>query len=493
MDADTQARAARAAYAAALPPGELVEFSLMPFDRLDVPCHTVTFFPPDGRTRGGIGYGATEGQAHAGAFGEMIEEYTISRGVERMTRWPGSYRDMTGKHGVEAVIDPRTLCLDAGSQYSRDMPLRWARVERYLTGEEAWVPMEFVACYRGDLDEGRSEPLITPITNGNGAGLSRAQAVAHGLLELLQRDGNSVRYRALARGDAVDLASITDPASRTLLDRYAAAGVDVRVKIVGTDFDMVNFSVVGMDRASGAGTLIASLGGGEAVHPSAVVALRKALLEFASSRARLAFFQGPLERVEAVAPVGYLARIRAGWKPEHEEARALRSMRDWISMGRAEIRARLEHVLRVDQEVPFASLPDQPDLSQSKDDVAALVVERLEAAGLPVYVADFSHLVPGVYAVKMIVPGLEAETMSYGRVGERNVRRLIEDGGDLAGTGALPPGARRVCLTEEAEERLGGSAWLDWLSIERVVEPLYSLYREPGRHGAPFADALLPT
>ena len=49
-----------AAYSRALPPGEMVEFSTAPLDRLGVPARTATFFARDGRTRGGLGYGVSD-------------------------------------------------------------------------------------------------------------------------------------------------------------------------------------------------------------------------------------------------------------------------------------------------------------------------------------------------------------------------------------------------------------------------------------------------
>ena len=39
----------------------------------------------------------------------------------------------------------------------------------------------------------------------------------------------------------------------------------------------------------------------------------------------------------------------------------------------------------------------------------------------------------------------------------------------------------------DAEERLGGPAWLDRAAIDRAVGGLLPLYREPGRHAAPVA------
>ncbi len=473
------------AYAKALPPGELMEFSTAPFDRLGLACRTATFFAHDGRTRGGAGYGFTDAQALVGAMGEMTEEFAASRAVLQWPRQAGSFDEMVQKHGAGGVTDPLTLCLDSGSAYTPQLPLEWVAARRLASGETVWVPVDFVATYRGDVGP---NPLITPITNGLGAGLTEAQAVAHGLLELLQRDGNGVSIRALATATALDLASVTDPGARQLLDLLDASGVDVVVKVASTDFGLPNFYVTGIDRDASLGGLpIMAAGGGEAVHPVAVVALQKALLEFCAARARLAFFHGPLDTVARLTPPDYLARILPGVSPAGQEPRALAEMVRWLGLSLDDLRAMLSpRVLHVDTQIAFSDLPAaSPDLANDKAALLADITGRLTASGLDILVADFFEFATGVHAVKVIVPGLEVETMSYGRIGERNVRRLMQAPERLAGIGPAPEGARRVLLTPEAKERLGGPAWLDWPGVERVVGPLYALYREPGRHVAP--------
>ncbi len=473
------------AYAKALPPGELLEFSTAPFDRLGLPCRTATFFAEDGRTRGGAGYGFTDSQALVGAMGEMTEEFAASRAVLERPHESGSYAGMVHKYGAAGVADPLTLCLDSGGIYTPQMPLEWMLTKRLATGESVWVPVEFVATYRGDVG---ATPLVTPITNGLGAGLTQAQAVAHGLLELLQRDGNGLSIRALATGTALNLATVTDPGARHLLDLLDDNGVDVVVKVASTDFGLPGFYVTGIDReASSVGLPIMAAGGGEAVHPVASVALTKALLEFGAARARMAFFHGPLETVARRTPPGYLDRMLPGVIPAAQELRALHEMVRWLGLSLAEMRGLLSpRVQRVDRQVAFADLPTAAaGLAADKDALLAEVADRLYADGFDILVADFSEFADGVHAVKVIVPGLEVETLSYGRIGERNVRRLLAQPEGLASVGSAPEGARRVLLTPDAEDRLGGPAWLDWAVAQRVVGPLYALYREPGRHAAP--------
>ncbi len=149
----------------------------------------------------------------------------------------------------------------------------------------------------------------------------------------------------------------------------------------------------------------------------------------------------------------------------------------------------------VNARVSFADLP-RPEYPARVSDRAALLrftVARLEQAGFEVLCVDLSPPGTGVHAVKMIVPGLEVETMSYQRIGERNVRRLLArqaaDAGfpALVGVGDAPAGALPVPLTAPARQRLGGEAWLDDSRMAALMKNLYVLYREPSRHVTAFS------
>lgn len=480
-------------YRRALPEGELVHFSLSPFDRLGIPNQSATFFPPDGRTRGGTGYGTSDAAALVSALGETTEEYAASRGVTQMPIIEGSLAELQRERGENGVCDPRKLTLNAGSPFSPDMPRRWLEVSCWPSGEPVLVPIEYVATYGGDLGGGDYTPLVTPITNGLGAGLTKEAAIAHGLLELLQRDGNGLQIRALASPIALDQSTISDPIARDLLDKFDAEGVDVEIKVASTEWGFVNLYVAGIDREETPVSALVSAAGGEASHPVAAVALRKALLEWAAARARLAFMHGPLDAVEKFTRPGYLAQMRSDFSPHSQEKRALDAMTAWSQQSLQSARQHLqERVLRVDTRLAFSDLPDAGEaLSDDKVALCHEVVRRLNEAGYEVLVADFSALAAqsgDVFAVKVIVPGLEVETLSYGRIGVRNARRLLERADvRLVARGQQPEGGRRIHLLPEDEVALGGPLWLDWPAVERLLGPLYALYREPGRHAVPFS------
>ena len=468
-------------YLASFPPG-VVEFAVRGLDVLDVPLHSAALQGSAAHPGGsGIGYGATQEQARTGALGEMAEMALSVRAHQGAERVQASYAELVAREGADRVQDPLTLCLEAGSAYDRDRVLQWLPMTRLRDGERVLVPAELVASAPEDLP-GAPPPggwLTTVITNGQGAAFDADAATAHALLEVLQRDGNATAFRAMDRGTVVDLDGLTDPDSLALLDRLRAAGIDVLVKLASTDLGVVDVYAVGCSGDEQVPVMATACG--EAAHPDREVAIRKALHEFAAARSRKAFMHGPLDRVRAATPEGYLDRWLQGHPPERmvEEDRALQAMLDWTRRGTGALVDLLrDSVLSRRGVVPLADLP-----AWSGDDLCGHVTGTLSAAGYDVLV-ELQPSQGEAVAAKVLVPGLEVETMSYARVGERGVRRLLEQDEGLVAVGAQPDGWARVHLTQDAEQRLGGPAWFDRAGADRRVGPLYALYREPGRHVA---------
>ncbi|WNV76507.1 YcaO-like family protein [Geodermatophilus sp. DSM 44513] len=463
-------------------PTPVDEFAIEGLDVLDVPLHSAVLAPTPAHPGGsGLGYGATREEARTGALGEMAEMALSLRAHQGVQREQGSYTEVARRHGRDRVADPRTLCLEAGSAYADDRPLQWLPMTRQRDGETVLVPAELVASAPDDLP-GAPPPggwLTTVITNGQGAAFDADRAVAHALLEVLQRDGNATAFRAMDRGVVVDLAGLRDPDALALLDRLDAAGIDVVVKLAATDFGVVDVYAVGCSRDLSEPVPVMATACGEAAHPDRDTAVRKALHEFASARSRKAFMHGPYDVVLPATPAGYLEHWRGGHPPERlvEEDRALQAMLEWTRMGTAALVDLLQDsVLSRRSSVALTDLP-----TWSGEDLHASVTGAVQAAGLDVLV-ELQPSAGDAVAAKVLVPGLEVETMSYGRIGERGVRRLVEHDEGLAVVGADPGGWARVHLTADAEERLGGPAWFDRAGAARRVGALYALYREPGRH-----------
>ncbi|WP_158743249.1 YcaO-like family protein [Acidisphaera sp. L21] len=484
---------AAAAYIESMPPGRVELFSLAPLDRTGVACWNAIFLNSDGTrfhgvTPHGVGYGTTDAEAIIGTTGELAEAVHAAGAIARFPRRIGSYAALAAELGVRGIADPLTLTLPAGSPVDHDTVLEWVPAQRWPSGESVLVPTEIAGCSVGDFTPGY-QPFITPITNGLGAGPTLDFAIGHGICELLQRDGNGTGFRALDRGIALDLGDgPADPRTRALLDRLAALNIDVIPKFASDEFGVAGVYCVGGERDASAPFPIMLTAAGEAASVDREQALRKALFEFAAARVRKMFSHAPLSQIAHIAPPGYLERFRSYHSLDGEESRALREMMAWCRSDAPTLRGYMaDTVLSRRATKRFDELPTW-DGPLSGTPLVTELARRFAAAGMEVLFVDFSPSgARDVHVVKAIVPGLEVETMSYHRIGERGVRKLMERNSPLVGLGAPPPGALPVRLPAGAAERLGGAAWLDVAAVDRIVGRLYPLYREPEVHSAPIA------
>ena len=481
------------AYIAALPKGRLVGFPMTGLDRTGVPAWKVALFLDNaealpGNMPSGYGYGTTDGEAIVGALAEIAEAICPTLRLMNTPWRRGSYRQLAAEVGRHLIADPLTLCLPAGSSADHDTPLAWTEAVRARTGERVLVPLDVAATDWFELPPDYV-PFTTLITNGLGAGPDSDWAVGHGLLECLQRDGNGLLFRALDQGIVLDLGDELDGETRALLDRIDRCGITVLPKFATDEFGLANVYVVGFDRPGhGPRVPIMLSACGEACDPDRNRALRKALLEFCSARVRKTYGHGPLAEALSVAPPGYVGDFvdRALPSLDQEESRALTEMMAWARDDGTTIRGALDAtVFTVRGHKPFAELPavSLPD-TRARGGFAR---QQLEASGFDVLFIDASPPGGDIAVAKVIVPGLEVETMSYSRIGERNTRKLLERDSPLIRFGAESDTLRPVRLTEAALERLrpitnGRPPLFDVAEAERVVGPLYPLYREPEAH-----------
>ncbi len=480
------------AYIAGLPPGRIVGFPMTSIDRTGVPAWKIALFLDDearfpGNMPSGYGYGSTDSEAIIGALAEIAEAICPTLRLMQTPWREGSYRALRDIVDAGGIVDPLTLCLPAGSPIDHDTPLAWTQAVRVRTGERVLVPLDVAATDWFELPP-NYQPFTTLITNGLGAGPDFEWAVGHGLLECLQRDGNGLLFRALDQGVVLNLDDGLDDDARALIAHVRGCGITLLPKFATDEFGLCNLYVVGFDEPGrGPRVPIMLSACGEACDPDRNRALRKAVLEFCSARVRKAYGHGPLDEALRVAPKGYVEAFvrRALPSLDHEESRALRAMMEWAQDGEV-IRSALETtVFSTRSTKSFADLP-----AAALADTRArgrFARERLEAEGFDVLAIDGSPP-GGAFAVaKVIVPGLEVETMSYARIGERNTRKLLERGSALIRLCDETDARRPVRLTDEAFLRLepltgGRQPLFDVEEAARIVGPLYPLYREPEAH-----------
>lgn len=481
------------AYLDVLPEGRVVGFNLAGLDRTGIPVWFVALFLDDpfyvGAMPSGIGYGATDDEALIGAVAEIAENLMPSVALlprKGDNQAAVSYTDLVRVYGASAVADPLTLCLPAGSPVGRDTPLDWTKAVRARNGESVWMPLDIAATDYFELRQGY-QPFTNLITNGLGAGPDVEFALGHGLLELLQRDGNGLLFRALDQGVMLDLDGI-GPETRGMLDRLEQLGIRALPKFATDQFGLTNLYVVGYDvDPARTPAPIALSACGEACDPDRERALRKALLEFQAARVRKTFGHGPLALADTVAPPGYVESFIQKALPslDLEESRALQAMLAWIDLSSAELREVLSGTVYSEKSrKAFLELPTTP--APDGHARGRIARERLEEEGFDVLYVDCSPPGGGIGVVKAIVPGLEVETMSYYRIGERNTRKLIERDHPLIRFGTPSDTLLPVRLSPEAVARFGGQPLFDVALAEKIVGSHYPLYREPESHHAPF-------
>ncbi len=473
------------AYLDAFPSGDVVAFPIHPLDRLGLPVWVVALFPEDPALAGimpyGVGYGATDEAAVLGGLGEIAEMVwpTLTLGARGKTR--GSYADLVATHGARAVADPLALCLPAGSPVGRDTILEWVEAKRWADDTAVLVPIDLAAYSSKELSPGY-RPFTTIISNGMGAGPDLDWAVGHGLCEILQRDGNGLLFRALDRGVLLDIDAPLAASTTDILERYAAAGIRAMPKFATDQFGLANLYCVGVDEAEAPASPIMVTACGEACHPDRTAALDKALTEYAASRARKAFAHGPADLVAQVAPDGYVRRFlaQAGGAAKSSDTRAFDAMRDWTRSDAATLRGWLSETMLAARDTHrFSALPDRP--ASDGHARAAAARAAVEAAGFDILYVDMSPPDRAVTVVKVIVPGMEVETMSYYRIGARNVEKLRTLGSPLIKYGTASATLRPIRLPPEETERLEHPLF-DTAEADRIVGSLYPLYREPEAH-----------
>ncbi|WP_158266792.1 YcaO-like family protein, partial [Alsobacter soli] len=254
-------------------------------------------------------------------------------------------------------------------------PIPWVAARDVATGGEVLVPLEAVSSDYTAEAEQRFGGYFEATTNGLASGSTVAEALAHGLCEVIERDAVALwRLREGHREPALDLDRIQDPGCRWLLERFASAGVRVRLWDATSDAGVPTYLALAVD----AGETATDPEVGSACHPSPVAAMVKALAE--AAQARTTWIAGARDDFE---PALYQASARS---------RRRRDSTRWL-------------------DGPADAPPEaRPDLSTDSvlGDLEA-ILDRLAAVGIEqVLYVDLTRPDIGIPVVRTLVPGLES-------------------------------------------------------------------------------------
>ena len=474
-------------------------FDISELDCIGIPIFVASLRADDGFLNNGVGYGNTPTEALVGALGELSETFHVHQALKIASCCESiSYCQMVDHFGSDHVIDPLSLCLSAGYPYHDNLPLRWVAVTRLNDGVTCWAPRETVAFsgYSYDMLANRVElqsneksaKLFPPITCGLGAGLTIEQALSHGVLELLQRDGNCTSFRAMDQGIDIELDIIESKEIKATLSHLEKLGLRVRVKLASTEFGLVNLFVIAEpvnDGNSKESFPLLVTACGEAVHQNRERALSKALHEFISSRSRKTFMHGSIDNVKSVATTAYLKNNLESAQPSFEERKALTEMAKWLSKSQKELHDLLrDTVFSSRKTINFSSLPNvTDDFVSDPIDRLADISKRLASENISIYYFDGSPIgADAPKVVRVIAPGLEGETLSYWRIGARGANRLLSRQSSLVSQDHPQGQHVLVPLRSAVQEAMGGPVFFKVPEWEKILNEHYPLYREPSPH-----------
>lgn len=316
------------------------------------------------------GKGRTLAAAKASAFMEAAETWHAERVLApcRLAR-AADLREA----GERCVWEG--LPLAEGARFDADALIPWAEARDLATGAPAWVPLECVSADYTPAAEARFGRVFEAHTNGLASGATLADAVAHALYELVERDAVTLwRLRDGRTEPSLALAAIRDPACAWLLERFAAAGVRIRVWDVTSDVGVPAYLCLAADE----GTSATDPEIGAACHPAPAVAIAKALTEAAQARTT------------------WIAGSRDDFAPELYDAAA---------------RARRSRISRVWMEGAATASPDaRADMSTGSVDAdIGRALGLLAAAGLgQALCVDLTRPDIGIPVARVLVPGLES-------------------------------------------------------------------------------------
>lgn len=338
-------------------------------DRLGIPCFAAR---RRRAPRGGSpllpGMGRTRLLARVSAMMAAIERHFGEYRGEPLEC--ASYEEAT----FRGAIDPRSLILPRPPAPGEQ--IHWSSGKDLLTGEDVLVPSN--AVFFPYESRGLAMQLFPGDPVGLASGNAREEAILHGLLELLELDSLSraERRRDMGRRIAVD----TPGPVQDLLDKFGKAGVEIHLWLIGGRTRVPVVAAAADDPGTrDPGLLIM----GSACHPDPAIAVERALLDVAFSRA--SYLAGVLS-----SPRRDMLLARAGYE------RMKRINHEWFAPA---------------PEVALSSIPGCS--TRWFDEDIALILDDLQAIADHVCIVDLKSAPLPV--VRVVVPGLEVSHLHKDR------------------------------------------------------------------------------
>ena len=247
-------------------------------DTINIPV--VLCVRPNGRCLSvSQGKGISLPLAKASAIMESIETYHAENLPSSEIR--ASYQEITSNYNA---LDPTVLNQgQQWSRYSQDTPLDWLSGFDLVTGEKVYVPRGYLCLDTTKVY--RDRELFNTTSNGLASGNHLLEAIAHGLLEVIERDSDwrwSQLSDQLKIRTLVDNSTIQSPLLQSLLDHFEDAGVSVFLYNLTSDLGIPVYKCIIAEEENPYRTI--GLCEGFGCHLAKEIAVSRAITEAAQSR-----------------------------------------------------------------------------------------------------------------------------------------------------------------------------------------------------------------
>ncbi len=348
-------------------------------DRLGVPVYaSIRPSATSGSLCVSAGKGMTPLEAEVGAYMEAIElawaepQRTVLKSQLVAARELGS---RTGKPWL-SFLPQRAI--------TADTPVLAVPMTNLRDDASWWVPAERVLF---PVLPGEGTGIFGSEGNGLCSGNTRAEAVLHGLCEVLERDVTSMTFSM--KRDTQRVANTTLPAPlRAIVSRIDALGFDLHVRRALNVFALPYFVAGVVDRTEPDHAYR-----GDGLHPDATIAVTRAVCEA---------FQSRLSDIHGGRDDLTIHRT----PDQNTDVKPAPFRQFFASLGTGPA-------------VDFATIPT---VGAGRDITAATadLVERLAAQELAdVLVAELAPADLGIHIVRVVVPDLECSVGMPGRMGRR--------------------------------------------------------------------------
>jgi YcaO-like protein with predicted kinase domain len=254
-----------------------------------------------------IGKGLTPAAAKVGALLESVETWHAEHlHLPTRTARPADIAADGGR-----ALDVGELPRAIGGLLDPHQVRSWVRGADLATHADTWVPVDSVSM--NFVADQLGEPGLARNSNGLASGNSLAQAMLHGLCEVVERDAES-RWRAASESLRVRLDTVTDPRCRQLIAMVRSAGLHLAVWDVTSHTGVPCYGCVVLAPPHHDGVLDAGVHDGFSCHPSPADAFAGAVKE--ALQKRLTYIAGSRDDLsrEEVERVRSPELIEAVWE-----------------------------------------------------------------------------------------------------------------------------------------------------------------------------------